>query len=60
MATRVKRGNKQYPGLLSALRSCVPNMTQEELQMTKLQAYVSVAMATAFQYKACMPSTASL
>ena len=50
MATRVKPGNKQQPKLLSGLRRFVPNMTLEEFQMAKLQAHVSVAMVTTFQY----------
>ena len=49
MATRVKFGNKQHSGLLSAGRSRVPNTTLEEVQMAELQAYVSVAMVTTFQ-----------
>ena len=47
LAARVKHGNKQHPGLLSACRTWVPNPT---LEMAKLQAYVSVAIVTTFQY----------
>ena len=50
MATRVKPGNQQHPGLLSAWKSCIPSTTLEELQMAKLQTYVSVTMVTTFQY----------
>ena len=50
LAVRVKPRNKQCPGLLSAWRTCVLNTTLDGLQMAKLQAYVSVAMVTVFQY----------